>query len=472
MAKKVEGEPNIKQLPSGLYFAHAKISGKNVNLPALGCLNAVKEQRDILCLKRNRPDEALAYAETLKRARAAESSCRTGERCVVPSGGLFFARVGRRGKTYEGPRRKTSREAAADRDELEKSGDIESTHEHLLARAEPLRTLPKYVYQNRHGLYFAGVNDPHKGIDVNGRYLQVAGPTVPTVKEASEHVAVFLQLRDQGFSLRDAALAFHEEKAFDRGSFVEAKGGGWQPKGVVGCPFYVDIGDAVDAALRLRRLDADAREAFLAHAREYAEARAEEDKRRCLSSGPIGHLAPRAQKAPLIWMTVCAPMSPDRNSRVHTGRILQRLMPYLERAFHVTLVPARDCLCSSDDGLCRNYTGVEAAEARQRFTLAVQGVQSPPICVLEGRTFAPLAREATRAQVASFAYVAHPSRWFTHLHATRAAEALNAVLGDGAVTPRQLHCLARECLSEKQIRRFLDKEQSAPSDTPETADSA
>ncbi len=459
MAKKVEGEPNIKQLPSGLYFAQAKIAGKNVNLPALCCLNAVKEQRDILCLKRDRlPAEALAYAETLKRARATESSSRTGERCVVPSGTLFCARVGRRGETYEGPRRKTAAEAAADRDELERSEDIEITHEQLLSRAEPLRTLPKYVYRNRHGLYFAGVNDPHKGVDVNGRCLQVAGPPVPTVEEASEHVAVFLHLRSTGFSLRDAALAFHEERAFDRGSFVEAKGGGWQPKGVVGCPFYVDIVDAVDAALRLRQMDEDARGVFLAHARECAEARAEEDKRRCLTSGPRGHLTPRAQKAPLIWMTVCAPLWPDRHSRVHTERILQGLLPYLERAFHVTLVPGRDCLCSSDDGLCRNYTGADVAEARRRFGLAVQGAQAAPICVLSGRTFAPLAREAARARVASFAYVAHPSRWFTHLHATRAAEALNGVLGEGVVTPWQLHCLARECLSENQVCRFLDKE--------------
>ena len=228
MAKKVDGEPHIKVLPSGLFFVNLKVSSRNLNLPAVESLETAKGQRDTLVRKRAADaSSALAYVRDLKKSRAEEATTRTGARKVVPSGGLFFARVTRRHVVYEGPRRQTSARAAADRDALESATDLERILGVLRRDASPIRDLPQYVYKNRHGKFFAGVNDPFAGTDVNGRLKQVAGPTHETVEEATSQAEVLLDLRKRGLPLQEGAAGFHEEAALTRLSFVEAKGGGW-----------------------------------------------------------------------------------------------------------------------------------------------------------------------------------------------------------------------------------------------------
>jgi hypothetical protein len=457
MAKTVE--KNIKVQPSGAYFTYTKIDGKNLTLPDSVSLSDVRKQRDELLRKRATSKEsAVAYANELKRARTCQTT--TGERCVAASGSLYFARVTRGDTIYTGPHHREVKDAAKDRDDLEASSDVERAHAEMHKASEPLRALPQYVYIDRHGKFFAGVNDPHKGKDANGRILQVAGPTVATVEEAEAQARIFVRLRERGTPLKDAADAFHNEAAMARYSFVEAKGGGWQPKGFAGCPYYSDISQAVRSAVHLRSLAADyERRSFIRSEQQRMHLTREEWKRVCSGSAASGTLMETSTKKLIIWADVCVPRTEKQRNRDMTGKLLFLLKTYLSAAYEVVFVPLRDCDCDKEDGLCTNYTGADVIEARMRFRAVMdQRVQPEPFIVLSGRTFAAVAPVLMRLDcIPAFVHVPHPSRWITHLHATKAAMALNNLLGANVLTSRQLYELAMKAVSDAQIILFLSR---------------
>jgi hypothetical protein len=444
--------PNIKKVAStGLFEVGVMISGRRIYLPTVHDLEEAKRLESELKGKRKNEDAARVFEEGLKRHRldAEDAAERAGYPLVQRDDGFPRACVEAGGQVFLGPKRRDVKVAALDgiflQDKVAAGQGVEAVA--LLQRNAPTaREKPQSVAVNKQGKYFAFVAVANKS-GSGGKQTSFNGPAVDSQALAVMHAALLLKCREDGGDLAALKARLQHEAKSARGSFTEAKGGGWQPKGFPGIPYYRDREEAFEMACRLRGSDAETAAAIVEEERAKVRAQNLEDADACDISEPVGRLPDASETKPgLVFFNVCVG-SPEEEANKATGRLWKALNEYLAPGFDVTHVTLRDCRCPRLDGRCDPYSSKDKEEACRRIS-AYLSADSFAFAV--GKAFAATAYELVHSKL-KYVQLCHPSMWVAKLYAGRAARSFCDLLGSDVVTAMQLHRLALANRSDLQM---------------------
>jgi len=442
MAKIVA--PNIKQVvATGLFEVNVTVSGRRIYLPAVHDLDEAVRLEAQLKSKRKNEEAARAFEEGCKKRRSdAEAAAeRDGYPLVQTIDGYPRARLEVGGRVYLGPKRREIKVAALDgiflADQVQVGRGAEA--QELLERNAPAaRERPPSVGVNKQGKYFAHIAIGNGADDIGGKQTHFNGPAVDSQALAVLHAALLLQCREAGGDLKALKDRLQHEAKSARGSFTEAKGAGWQPKGFPGIPYYRSREEAFEMACRLRGSDPDTVTVIVEEERAKVCAKNKEDADACDTSASVGRLPDATDAKPgIVFFNVCVGSSEAEETRA-TGRLWKALKEYLSPAFDVVHVTLRDCRCPRLDGRCDPYSPKDIEEARRRIS-AYLSTDSFAFAV--GKAFTATAYELVRSEL-KYAQLCHPSMWVSKLYAGRAARSFRELLGSDVVTAMQLHRLA------------------------------
>ena len=434
---------------TGMFTPAITVGTTSYRLPDVhGEQTAIDQQQAMLQLK-GIQGALQSYVDTMKRAHDdalvdAHDATSKQYTDVCEQGGYYLARLvaGDTNVVYCGPKRRKQVHAAIDAIFLRNEPDKVAAVQLMSTHAPPFEErLPPGVSVNAHGLYGAFATGPGKTL--------FNGPFVHSMEEAIEHKQRLEAIKAAGGSLAEAIKALHREVGIRKGKFTEAKGLGWQPKDFKGMPYYRTREQASEMAHDLRDADVFHQKELIL--REQRKVKDQNDVDMAVNY--IGDLEPVEQVAiaPIKRMIICADVcvpSPEVNAERCTGRIWAKFWKHLEPAFEHTSHALRTCTCACINGLCDSFTAEDRSSAKLAF--APWYKEKAALFLIPGRAWGVLAYEIAKAGV-TYETMPHPSRWVCHLYAARAARAVNALLGDGTVTQRQLWDMAIESRSEKQL---------------------
>ena len=311
------------------------------------------------------------------------------------------------------------------------------------------------VYKNKNKYFHARV--------IDGK--QKHCPVRNTLQEACEDKCTLdLAVKNKNI---DAVIAeMHMQNNYDKRSFYEVKGGGFQlrlfPR-LSNMPVYATAEEAHEHGWMLNQIkQKEGEKAAEAMAKKWKD-ELEREKLNVdefFAQADSGTVAPSDSKTLIILCDVCAPEEEINRTKM-TGKLKVKLGAHLSSGFDVHHVTCRDCSCDTSDGLCLNYTGEDDREARRRVLAKLNELKNEnafvqPKVVLFGRTFRPLAKTMNEENI-PFCFCWHPSRFITHKYSDLSAQQLNTFLGQEAFTGLQLFRWARESASDKQELKFFNK---------------
>lgn len=436
--------PNVFLVEAtGMFQVRVTVQGRLITLPPVHAVTSAALQVEFLKRNKRNLAEVLAFEEhtILQQNEGDMQAAVTGHPAVRLDGGYPRASVAIGGRIYEGPKRRNIAVASRDAAFLKSSVDeVPSAVEMLLRQAPEVRGLPPGVVATRQGKFMSFVALPGK--------VNSYGPAVEFQTTAFANAELLRACRDTGGDVVALSKELLQEARRTRGSFVEAKGCGWQPKDFPGVPYFLSREEAFEVACLLRSADDARRAVIVDQERAKVRERDSADKLACLTSAPIGLVPRSAQKVRIICADVCVP-PPELDGDRLTGKFWASLSAALEPGFVVEHVCLRDCNCAREGGLCEPFSVADRDEARRRLSHLLKNAKDSMFLV-PGRAFGVLAYDLHESGV-RYAAMPHPSRCVARLYAARAARAVNALVTTEAVTPRQIHQMALASRSREQV---------------------